>query len=433
MKKIELLAPAKNIKSIKAGLRNADAFYFAAKKFNMRMQADNFSEKDLSLGVELCHDNNKKAYFVSNILIYENEINSLHQSLDYAFGLGFDAAIVNDLSAIDYCREIGMPFHISTQQNISNSASAMFFEKLGAERIVLARECTLKQITEISKKLKKAKVEAFIHGAMCTMISGRCYFSMDHCGDNSANRGKCLQPCRREWTITDNKTHEYIYDGVRFFNSRDMCMIEYIPEMIDAGIVSFKIEGRMRDPHYVDVVTKIYREAITAYYNGEFSVNSKKKVGKWIFELKKSYNRGFTNGFYFRRPTEFDHQHKSPTNLSHWRLIKMGTITKYSKQNKMATIKLINGSLRNSIEVLIKGDNTSNTYFHQKIRNLEIKGKKVNQTRKATENNPINVSIKIDKQVWSNGADSIYLFTNKTYQHRIDSKNVKTKKDFYKL
>ncbi|MCP4760648.1 MAG: U32 family peptidase [archaeon] len=436
MERVELLAPAKNMKSIKAGLKYADAFYFGAKKLNMRMQADNFSEEDLARAVKLCHDSGKKAYFVSNILIYENELKDLNQSLEYAYSQEFDAAIVNDLSAIELCIEIGIPFHVSTQQNISNSKAAQFFEKLGAQRIILARECSLKQIKEISSKLKKAEIEAFVHGAMCTMISGRCYFSMDTCnGENSANRGRCVQPCRREWTVTDNETNEYIYDGVRFLNSRDMCMIEYIPEMIDAGIVSFKIEGRMREPHYVDIVTKYYREAIEAYYNGTFS---KKMVGKWIFELKKVYNRGFTHGFYLKRVTEEDQQHRSPTNLSHWRLIKMGDIIGYSKKdkkNKKAKIKLTNGILKNGLDLLIKGNSESETYFHQKIRNIELNnGQKVNVTKKATEQNPLNVWININKPVRSNKTDSIFIFTDKTYKHRLDKSSKKKKKsDFYKL
>ncbi|MDY6865907.1 MAG: peptidase U32 family protein, partial [Halobacteriota archaeon] len=179
MKKVELLAPAKNIKSIKAGLSYADAFYFGSKRLNMRMQADNFSDDDLSRAVEICHNEGKKAYFVSNILIYENELKELERSLEYAKSLDFDAAIVNDLSAIEICREVGIPFHISTQQNISNSRAARFFEDIGARRIIMARECSLEQIKEIKRSLTKTEIEAFVHGAMCTMVSGRCYFSMD--------------------------------------------------------------------------------------------------------------------------------------------------------------------------------------------------------------------------------------------------------------
>lgn len=435
MKKVELLAPAKNIKSIKAGLSYADAFYFGSKRLNMRIQADNFSDDDLSRAVEICHNEGKKVYFVSNILVYENELKELEGSLEYAKSLDFDAAIVNDLSAIEICRELDIPFHISTQQNISNSRAARFFEDIGARRIIMARECSLEQIKEIRKNLTKTEIEAFVHGAMCTMVSGRCYFSMDVChGENSANKGRCVQPCRREWTLTDNESNEYIYDGVRFLNSRDMCMIEFIPEMIDAGIVSFKIEGRMREPHYVDVVSRCYREAIDAYYDGTFS---KKKVGRWIFELKKVYNRGFTHGFYLNRVTEVDHQHKSPTNLSHWRLIEMGCVIEYStkegRDNK-AKIRLTNGILKRGQEVLVMGNSESDTYFHQKIRKIESNsGKFINETRKATEEKPINVWINVEEPVRQNKLDSIYIFTDRTYKNRVNTSKKNRKADYYRL
>ncbi|MHA1727949.1 MAG: peptidase U32 family protein, partial [Promethearchaeota archaeon] len=422
---------------IKAGIEYADAFYFGAKKFNMRMRADNFNDRDLINAVKMCHDRGKKAYFVSNILVYENELDDLTRALEYAYYQGkFDAAIVNDLSAVEICKEIGLPFHISTQQNVSNYRSAQFFESLGTERIIMARECNLEQIKEISDKLNTTEVEAFVHGAMCTMISGRCYFSMDVCGgeEGSANRGLCVQPCRREWTVTDNKTNEYIYDGVRFFNSRDLCMIGYIPEMIEAGIASFKIEGRMREPHYVDIVSKIYRNAIDEYYNGIYTKDSKKMVGKWIYELKKVYNRGFTQGFYFKRATQEDQQHNSPTNLSHWRMIKMGTITRFSRKNELAQIILNNGSLKKGMDVIIQGGPNSNsdTYFHQKIKKIVLNDKEVKATPKASKEKSVKVWIGIDQPVRSNNSDFIFIFTDKTYKHR-QGKTLKRKKDYYKL
>ena len=436
MKKVELLAPAKNLKAIKAGLKNADSFYFGAKTFNMRMKADNFSPEDLAAAVKLCHNNGKKVFLVTNILIYEDELELLSKHLENAKSLEFDAVILHDIAAIECAKEIGIPFHISTQANISNSASAKFYEKLGAERLILARECSLKQIKEIKSKLTTASIETFVHGAMCSSISGRCYFSMDICGSNefSANRGRCVQPCRRQWKVIDEDNNEFLYDGQRFINSRDLCMIEFIPEIIDAGIDAMKIEGRMREPHYVEVITRIYREAIEAYYNGSFSKDSKKKVGKWIFELKKVYNRGFTNGFYFNRPTEKDHQHKSPTNLSHWRLIKMGSVVSYSNKDKKAKITLDNGILRRGMEVLIQGrkGSSSDTYLRQKVYFIEINGKRVNSTPKATEKKPITIKIKVNKSVSSGKKDEIYLFTDKTYERRRDKKT-KKKSDYYKL
>jgi len=432
MNKVELLAPAKNIKAIKAGLKYADSFYFGAKTFNMRMQSDNFKKEDLPRAVKLCHDNGLKAYLTTNILIYENELNSLKKHIRNAKNVGFDAVIVHDLAAIDVAKKTKIPFHVSTQANISNSLSAKYYEDLGAERIILARECSLEQIKKIKSKLERTEVEVFIHGAMCTSISGRCYFSMDVCGsqENSANRGKCVQPCRRQWKVVDEENNEYIYDGERFINSRDLCIIEYVPELIEAGIDSFKIEGRMREPHYVDVVTKIYREAINDYYNGTFL---KKMVGKWIYELKKVYNRGFTKGFYLNRPTEKDQQHQSPTNLSHWRLIKIGSVDEYREDSKRARVVLDNGFLKQNMVVLIQGGKKSETYFYQKIQTIKVNNKNVNNTGKATNQNPIDAWIKVDQPVLPNKKDHLYIFTDKTYKSRKSGKHKKRKADYYKL
>lgn len=435
---VELLAPAKNLKSIKAGLKFADSFYFGFEKYNMRMQADNFSQRDLPKAVKLLHDNNKKAFLTTNILFYEEELTDLRELLELAHTTEFDAVILHDIAAISYAKEIGIPFHISTQANISNSVSAKFFEDLGAERVILAREVSLKQMSTIAKRLTKAEIEVFVHGAMCTSISGRCYFSQDVCGGDdkfSANRGRCTQPCRRDWTVIDNKNNEYIYDGVRFMNSRDLCLIEYLPELIQAGVKALKIEGRMRDPYYVHWVTKIYREALKAYKKGDFTISKKKKVGMWIYELKKVYNRGFTQGFLFRRMQSSDHQYKSPTNLSHWRLIKLGTITSYSKS--VGTVELTNGFIKEKSRLIVQGNSESDTFFPQQVKQLKIGTQSVSISKKGTESNPVTISMKFDHPVIPQ-KDSLYLFTDTTYKHRKPTKGnkgskPKKKKDYYKL
>ena len=314
MKKVELLAPAKNFKAIKAASGYADSIYFGVESFNMRMRTENIALDDLPKIVNYCHNNNMKTYLATNILVYDNEINDLRNIIERGKNSGIDAVIVHDLAAIQIVKDFKIPFHISTQCNVSNSLSARFYENLGAERLILARELSLEKIKEIKRNLTKTEVEVFIHGAMCTSISGRCYFSQDICGteEKSANRGNCIQPCRRRWWVREESGVEYIYDGLRFMNSRDLCTIAYIPNLIEANIDAFKIEGRMRHPHYVEIVSKVYREAIEAYYNGTFT---EKKVGRWVTDLKRVYNRGFTSGFYFKRMTEVDHQHNYPYNL----------------------------------------------------------------------------------------------------------------------
>ena len=416
MNKVELLAPAKNFKAIKAASKYADSIYFGVKKLNMRMRSENFELRDLNKVVDFCHKNEIKVYLTTNILVYDNELRVLREIIEKSKESGVDAIIVHDLAAIQIAKETKIPFHISTQCNISNSLSARFYEKLGAERIILARELSLEKIKEIKRNLINAEIETFIHGAMCTSVSGRCYFSQDICGSEgkSANRGMCEQPCRRKWWIREENGTEYIYDGVRFLNSRDLCTIAYIPELIEANIDAFKIEGRMKHPHYVEVVSKTYRAAIEAHYNGTFT---KKKVGKWVTELKRVYNRGFTPGFYFKRMTEEDHQHKSPSNLSHYRYIKVGQIKKFNQRTGFVIIILDNGLLTQNDDIIIMGNNTD-TYIHQKAKIIKLKDKIVKKTPRGTKEKPLLVELRINGKVINNGEDYIYVFTDRTYKKR---------------
>jgi len=427
------------MKALKAALPYADSIYFGVKKFNMRMKSQNFSVEEMKEVARICHENNLNAYLTTNILIYENELKQLNNILNEAKNADIDAVIVHDFASIQAARELSMPFHISTQCNVSNSISAKFYESLGAKKIILARECSLNQIKEIKNKLKKAEIEIFVHGAMCSAVSGRCYLSQTIAGTDkkSANRGKCEQPCRREWRVFDNKGNEFIYDGVRFMNSRDLCMVTYIPDIIEAGIDALKIEGRMREPYYVHIVSFIYREAINAYYNGKFS-NSKAK--RWRKELAKVYNRGMTTGFYFHRPTEKDHQHKSATNLSHFRLIELGKIISYNPKTHIALVKLINGYLQENMEIVIMGGNLSDTFFVQKIEELQKDGKKIKKSNIADIKHDIDLTIKLNKPAQSGELDSIYYFTNKTYKKykKMKKKAKKSRKkipksEYYKL
>jgi putative protease len=413
MNKVELLAPAKNLKAIKAAINYTDSIYFGIKKFNMRMRSENFYLDNLNKVVQFCHNNELKVYLATNILIYDNELEFLREIIEKSKEAGVDAVIVHDMAAIQIAKDLNIPFHISTQCNVSNSLSARFFEKLGAERIILARELSLEKIKEIKRNLAKTEIETFIHGAMCTSVSGRCYFSQDICGteEKSANRGNCEQPCRRRWWLREEDGTEYIYNGERFLNSRDLCTIAYIPDLIEANIDAFKIEGRMRHPHYVEIVSKTYREAIDSYYNGTFSKN---KVGKWVTELKKVYNRGFTPGFYFKRMTEEDHQHRSPTNLSHFRYIKVGQIENYNKNTNFSSVSLDNGYLSIDDDIIIMAKDTD-TYVHQKVHKVIYRGKEVKKTPRGTKNKKISVELKVNDKVIGNGKDKVYVFTDKTY------------------
>lgn len=416
MEKVELLAPAKNAKALKAALPHADSVYFGVHGLNMRARADNFHVRDLPEVVATCHARDVKCYLATNILVYEPELPYLRQTLEAAKAAGIDAVIVHDLAAIQYARELGLPFHVSTQCNVSNSVAARFYESLGAERIILARELDLTKIREVKAALATAEVEVFVHGAMCTSISGRCYFSQDVNGSakKSANRGNCTQPCRQRWWVRGEGDNEYIYDGTRFMNSRDLCTIAHVPELVEARVDAFKIEGRMRDAHYVDTVTRVYREAIEAHYAGTFSED---QVGRWVTALKREYNRGFTTGFLFGLPTVSDHQHNAPSNLSHYRLIEIGHVQGYDTDSQLATIQLTNGKLACGMDVVVEGPDTD-TYFRQKVRHLYRDGSVITKTATGRRHEPVTAQLAMKAPVLDEGRDRVYVFTNRTYANR---------------
>ncbi|NHJ23409.1 MAG: U32 family peptidase [Candidatus Lokiarchaeota archaeon] len=410
-KKPELMAPLKNYKSLNAVLESANAVYFGVESFNMRMFSDNFKLSDLSNVVKTCHDFNINAYLTTNIVIYENELELLKNVLDQALEAEIDAVIIHDIGAIELVKERGLPFHISTQANISNSQSAKFYEKLGAQRLILARELSLNQIKEIKNKLITTEIETFVHGAQCTSISGRCYFSAEICGSQeySANRGRCIQPCRRRWRVVDDQSNELLYDGVFFINTKDLCMIEHIPELIEADIDAFKIEGRMRDPIYVETATKCYREAIDAYFNKEYR---EEKVKYWLSQLNKVYNRGFSTGFYYGLPTGTEIQREDDGNVSKYRKSEIGKVLNYYPERKAAKILLSRGKLKLGDEIFITGTHTD-TYLRQKVTSIQIKQKKnLTETpiiKSGTQS--ISIGVLVDKPVKKN--DKVFKLTIK--------------------
>jgi putative protease len=439
-KHVELLAPAKNFMALKASGPYADAVYFGVNSFNMRMEADNFPLSSLPRIAQLCHNpadpkhRKRSAYLTTNIVIYEDELGELEKVIRAAKEANIDAVIIHDLAALKIAKQIGIPFHASTQCNISNSVAAQLYESLGASRIILAREVSLAQIPEISSKLKTAEIEAFVHGAMCSSISGRCYFSQTiACSEKkSANRGRCMQPCRGEWRLLGPDDSEFTFDGRRFFNSRDLCMIHHIPALIKAGIKSFKIEGRMRHPHYVETVSRVYREAIDAYYSGTFE---EQKTKGWLTQLKRVYNRGFTTGFYFQQATLEDSQLKSPANLSHYRYIELGKILEYYPKSGAAKIRLTNGQLKVGDEIIVMSTNpVYETYFTQIADDIQYNQESVPKTPAgANEDHPIDITLKMNEPVNSKQIDAIYRFTDETYKPPVNKRTGKVRKPTYRL
>ncbi|TXT54443.1 MAG: putative enzyme [Promethearchaeota archaeon] len=372
----ELLVPV-NRKSLKLVGDFADSIYFGLSEFNMRMKAENFKKKDLPDIIEYCHnqENPLKAYLCTNVLVYNSELKEMEDLLKHAKKCGIDAVIVHDIAAIRFAKKYNLNFHVSTQANISNVESAKFYEKMGAERLILARELSLKQIKEIKNGLTTAQVECFVHGSMCTSISGRCYFSASVMGSSkySANRGNCIQPCRRRWRVIDDMNNEFLYDGKLFLNAKDLCMIEYIPELIESNIDAFKIEGRMKDPLYIQTVAKCYREAIDSYMNGTFT---KEKVNKWEDRLRKVYNRGFHTGFYFETPDIEDIELESRGNVNPYQKILIGKILSYNVYSKTANVEIqnLNQQLQIHDKIVISG---KRTFFTQWIKKMIKGGKKV--------------------------------------------------------
>ena len=387
--KYELLAPAGSFPTLVAAINaGADAVYFGLKEFSMRASAKNFTIKDLEKINKICGKKVKK-YVTINVIIYGEELKKLEKIIKKIKNK-VDAVICWDLSVINLCKKYKIPFHISTQASISNSEAAKFYKKLGAERIVLARELNLKQIKEISKIMP---VECFIHGAMCVAISGRCFMSQELSG-RSANRGMCTQPCRRSYKITDETGKELILKGNTVMSAKDLCTLPFINKLKKAGIISFKIEGRNRDARYVDTVVKEYRKAI----NNNLT---KEEIKLSLKELNKVYTKGFSSGFYLGTPTSDDFSNVENSSSTQRKEF-IGKITHYYSKVKVGTILIVTGKLKVGDEIAIIGKTTGIEKL--KIKRLEIEKEKVSEVNKGQE-----VGLKLPR-VRPN--DEVYLIKN---------------------
>ena len=405
----ELLVPVQDWNSLKVVTGLADAIYFGVKQYNMRQKAKNFEREDISKITEFCHSQNPpiQAYLTTNILIYDAELRDLEGLILEARDSKIDAIIAHDLAAIKVAKRNNVKFHISTQANVSNIEAAKFYEELGAERIILARELSLQQIKRIKHLLKTTKIECFIHGSMCTSISGRCYFSAAICDSEefSANRGNCVQPCRRAWRVFDDESNEFIYDGQLFLNAKDLCMIEYIPELIDANIDAFKIEGRMKDPVYIKTVAQCYKEALDCFYENTYS---EEKVRSWLERLSKVFNRGFHTGFYFHRPTVKEIELEKRGNISAYKKSYLGKILSYDENSKSANVLLesLDDPLMLGNEIIIIGPTT---YMIETIKKMIYKGEKVKSITRKRYRTPVRINLRLNNEVKTN--DKIYILS----------------------
>ena len=305
MKKPEILSPAGDMEKLRAAiLYGADAVYLAGEMFGMRTASQNFSDEELAEAVKLSHENGVKLYVTCNTMMRNHDIKVLPRYIEMLGGIGVDGIIVADLGCMRLVQKYApkAEVHISTQASVLNTEAATAWYELGADRICLAREASLSEICEImAKKPKDLKIETFVHGAMCMAYSGRCMIS-DYLAGRSANRGNCAQPCRWSYVLMEEKRPgEYfpvVEDGrsTHIFNSKDMCMIEYIPELMEAGIDSFKIEGRVKSSYYCAAITNAYRLAIDEYAR---SPETWQRDGFWTVEADKVSHRQYCTGFYF--------------------------------------------------------------------------------------------------------------------------------------
>ncbi len=302
---IELLAPAGNMERLKAALHfGADAVYLAGKNYGLRAFSDNFTNEELKSAIETAHNAGKKVYVTMNIFAYDSDFEKLGDFAKFIYSSGADAAIISDAGVFSQVKKAApkLNIHISTQSNITNKYAAKFWADMGAERIVLARELNLSQIRNIRDFLPDSvKIEAFVHGAMCISYSGRCLLS-NYLSNRPSNRGECAQSCRWEYTITERTRRgeelEINEDGrgTYIMNSKDLNMLPYIDKLIDAGIESFKIEGRVKTAYYVANAVNAYRRAIDLYYKDKDNFSVSPALSD---ELLKSSHRKYCTGFYF--------------------------------------------------------------------------------------------------------------------------------------
>jgi putative protease len=305
-KDIDLMAPVGSFESLMAAIQaGADSVYFGMGKLNMRARSSiNFTPGDLEKIMRICRHFNKKAYLTLNVVFYDQELDDLKEMIDLAVKHGVSAVIVSDQAAIHHARKQGLSVHLSTQTNISNKDSLKFYAGF-ADVVVLARELNLEQVRAINTAIAQEQIrgpsgnliqtELFVHGALCMAVSGKCYLSLHHY-NQSANRGECLQDCRRSYTVREKESGlELDLDNDHIMSPKDLCTIHFLDRILEAGVKVLKIEGRARSPEYVKVVTECYDQAIQAYADGTYT---RDKISGWRSRLATVFNRGFWEGYY---------------------------------------------------------------------------------------------------------------------------------------
>lgn len=362
---MEIMSPVGSYESLMAAIQaGADSIYFGVGNLNMRSRsAANFDLDDLAKIADIATSHGVRSYLTVNTIIYNEEIEEMHQLVDAASKAGISAIIASDLAVITYCRQVGMELHISTQCNISNVEAVRFYAQF-ADVIVTARELPLRQVAEITQFIRDndirgpkgnlLQVEIFAHGALCMSVSGKCYLSLD-AYNYSANRGACLQLCRREYLVKDLESdQELVVSGKYIMSPKDLCTIGFLDKIVKAGVCVLKIEGRGRSADYVKVVTQCYKEAIQSIETGNYTQEA---IAEWTKRLATVFNRGFWDGYYLgRKMGEWSERYGSQATENK---VYLGKVTNYYNKPQVAEMRLETAeTLKVGDRIMVTGQTT---------------------------------------------------------------------------
>jgi len=361
---IEIMAPVGSYASLRAAIQaGADSVYFGIEKLNMRSQSTkNFTIDDLKEISSITKEESLKSYLTLNTVMYNEDLKLMREIVDAAQEARIDALIASDMAVMGYAAQQDMEIHMSTQANISNIEAVKFYSQF-AEVIVLARELNLEQVNQITTQIQEQKItgpagelvdiEMFIHGALCMSISGKCYLSL-HLQNKSANRGACLQPCRRAYNVTDKDSGQQLeIDNEYIMSPKDLCTVHFLNKILDAGVSVLKIEGRARSPEYVKKVTEVYNQAVEAYLSNDFT---EEQIETWKKELKSVFNRGFWDGYYLgQKLGEWSHTYGSQATQ---RKEFVGPVTNYYRKIKVGEFYSEANEIKKGDDLLIIGPTT---------------------------------------------------------------------------
>lgn len=386
---IELMAPAGNFAAMQAAIdAGADSVYFGVEQLSMRARSTmNFTLDDLEEVAARCAPKNVKTYITLNTIIYDHDLGLAKKIVDRAVAAGITAIIASDQAVIQYAKSKGMPVHISTQLNVTNIETVQFYS-LFADVMVLSRELSVRQVQKIVEGVKKddirgpsgelVRIEIFAHGALCMAVSGKCYLSL-HTQNSSANRGACIQNCRRKYRVVDIEGgHELEIDNEYIMSPKDLCTIDFLDQVIATGVSVLKIEGRGRAPEYVKTVIECYREAIDAYYAGTYN---QEKIDDWMARLAKVYNRGFWSGYYLGQ--EMGEWTKKHGSSAQQKKVFLGKGIHYYPKAKVAHFDIDSYSLKVGDKVVIIGPTTG--VVETEITELMVNSQQVNEATKGMD------------------------------------------------